>query len=93
MIDKLKLLIEKYNRQYKLLSSEVIEDLNKIIDEETPKPKEVKEIKTPAQEVVQIQEIEDKEETIEELRAKYIDKFQKKPFGWWDKETLKEKLK
>ncbi len=92
MIDKLKLLIEKYNRQYKILSSEVIEDLNKLIDEETPKPKEVKEVKAPIQETIIIPEIQE-EETIESLRARYTEKYQKKPFGWWDREVLIEKLK
>jgi len=30
--------------------------------------------------------------TIEELRNEYTEKFNKKPFGWWDRDVLISKL-
>jgi hypothetical protein len=32
------------------------------------------------------------EETIESIRARYTEKFQKKPFAWWSKEVLLSKI-
>jgi hypothetical protein len=32
------------------------------------------------------------EKTKEELVKEYIEKFNKKPFAWWDKEVLQSKL-
>lgn len=87
LIDKA---IEKYQWQFRPLSLEVIEDLKTIRN--LLEPKEEIKLESKKQEPKPIKQ-EQAEQTIDDLRKDYEDKFGKKPFMWWDKEVLLSKLK
>lgn len=92
LIDFIDQYINDYSRHIKISSNEVIESFKKIksMIEET---KEIEEIKTKDTKQPIEKTIEKPiEKTIEELREEYIEKFNKKPFPWWSKEILMDKI-
>lgn len=95
--------IYKYSRNPKPLPLEIVEDfqrIKKIVESmntpQTPKVEEVKEQLKPKEEKKEetIQDIKEDtiEEPIEDIRKRYEEKFQKKPFMWWDRKTLLSKM-
>ena len=90
-IKKIDEIINRLNMFIQVSTQEVIRDLNKV--------KELLETPVVIEPVNEIQEIKQAEvskvsteETKEDIVKRYIDKFNKKPFAWWSKEVLKEKL-
>ena len=90
-IQKIDEIINRLSMFIQVSTQEVIRDLNKV--------KELLETPVVIEPVNEIQEIKQAEvskvsteETKEYIVKRYIDKFNKKPFAWWSKEVLKEKL-
>lgn len=95
LIDFIDQYINDYSRHIKISSNEVIESFKKIksMIEETKEIEEIEEIKTKDTKQPIEKTIEKPiEKTIEELREEYIEKFNKKPFPWWSKEILMDKI-
>lgn len=90
--------IQRYSRTLRIIPLEVVDDfkkLKKMLEEMNTV--DIKEIKEEKKEIIQepTQEVKEEikpEETIEEVRDRYEQKMQKKPFMWWDKQTLYTKM-
>ena len=100
-IEILENLISRLNNLFTVQTQEVIPELNKIKEllEQKPQEKSVvivaeKDISNELVEEVKQEPTEAimNEETIESIRARYTEKFQKKPFAWWSKEVLLSKI-
>lgn len=85
----LKNIIRDIERTGNIQTFIVIEMVNNILKKITPVEEKVEEpiIETQTETIV---DTEDK--TIEELREEYKNMFWKKPFAWWSKEVLEEKI-
>lgn len=98
-------LISRLNNLFTVQTQEVIPELNKIKELLEQKPQEkpvvIVEEKEISDEIVEqvkqepteeIKQDNTTEETIESIRARYTEKFQKKPFAWWSREVLLSKI-
>lgn len=94
-------LISRLNNLFTVQTQEVIPELNKIKEllEQKLQEKPVvivaeKEISNEVVEEVKQEPTEsiNNEETIESIRERYKEKFQKKPFAWWSREVLLSKI-
>lgn len=94
--------IQRYSRTPRVIPLEVVDDfklLKKLLAEKE-NPVEIKEVVKqtftkdvkPLWEDEMIYPVTKQEETIEQVRARYEHKMQKKPFMWWDKQTLYTKM-
>ena len=91
-------LISRLNNLFTVQTQEVIPELNKIKELLEQKPQE-KPVVIVAEKDIINEEVKQEptesisnEETIESIRERYKDKFQKKPFAWWSREVLLSKI-
>lgn len=99
-------LIYRLNNMFTVQTQEVIPELNKIKELLAQKQQEIPVVIDDVKQIDNEEVVEVKQEpseevkteikierTIEELRKEYTDKFQKKPFGWRDRDVLIAKMK